>query len=284
MKSDVVEKYIAYVISALLGVAFAYFISGLISYELPVQVKNIPAAVKTGCNTKPKYENMKKTIISENVFDIETGRKSNKIERNVKVASSINGYKLVGFVSGSSPMALFKKSSKPVAIVTKNKGIDGVWILDEIKKDGVYLKNKKTKEVKKFEFPSMTKQLSIFGKKLSVTYSKPSYISSNVEKITVSKNILKRVGNINTLFRQINIVPVFRNKKAIGYRINYIAPNSVLRKIGLRTGDIVVSINGEATTSPQKIMSLYSQIGSMTNVNLDIIRNGRKKTIFVDIK
>ncbi len=284
MKSDVVEKYIAYVISALLGVAFAYFISGLISYELPVQVKNIPAAIKTGYNTKPKYENMKKIIISENVFDIETGRKSNKIERNVKVASSINGYRLVGFVSGSSPMALFKKSSKPVAIVTKNKGIDGVWILDEIKKDGVYLKNKKTKEVKKFEFPSMTKQLSIFGKKLSVTYSKPSYISSNVEKITVSKNILKRVGNINTLFRQINIVPVFRNKKAIGYRINYIAPNSVLRKIGLRTGDIVVSINGEATTSPQKIMSLYSQIGSMTNVNLDIIRNGRKKTIFVDIK
>ena len=284
MKSDVVEKYIAYVISALLGVAFAYFISGLISYELPVQVKNIPAAVKTGYKTKPKYENMKKTIISENVFDIETGRKSNKIERNVKVASSINGYRLVGFVSGSSPMALFKKSSKPVAIVTKNKGIDGVWILDAIKKDGVYLKNKKTKEVKKFEFPSMTKQLSIFGKKLSVTYSKPSYISSNVEKITVSKNILKRVGNINTLFRQINIVPVFRHKKAIGYRINYIAPNSVLRKIGLRTGDIVVSINGEATTSPQKIMSLYSQIGSMTNVNLDIIRNGRKKTIFVDIK
>ncbi len=284
MKSDVVEKYIAYAISALLGVAFAYFICGLISYELPVQVKNIPAAVKTGYNTKPKYENMKKTIISENVFDIETGRKSNKIERNVKVASSINGYRLVGFVSGSSPMALFKKSSKPVAIVTKNKGIYGVWILDEIKKDGVYLKNKKTKEVKKFEFPSMTKQLSIFGKKLSVTYSKPSYISSNVEKITVSKNILKRVGNINTLFRQINIVPVFRNKKAIGYRINYIAPNSVLRKIGLRTGDIVVSINGETTTSPQKIMSLYSQIGSMTNVNLDIIRNGRKKTIFVDIK
>jgi len=165
---------------------------------------------------------MKRVIISENVFDIETGKKSGKAERNVKVASNINGYRLVGFVSGSAPMALFKKSSKPVAIVTKNRGIDGVWILDKIKKDGVYLKNKRTKEVKKFEFPSMTKQLSVFGKKLSVTYSKPSYISSNVEKITVSKNILKQVGNINTLFRQINIVPVFKNKKAIGYRVNYI--------------------------------------------------------------
>jgi len=284
MKSDAVEKYMTYVISALLGIAFAYFISGLISYELPLQIKNISITANTGYNTKPTYENMKRIIISENVFDIETGKKSGKAERNVKVASNINGYRLVGFVSGSAPMALFKKSSKPVAIVTKNRGIDGVWILDKIKKDGVYLKNKRTKEVKKFEFPSMTKQLSVFGKKLSVTYSKPSYISSNVEKITVSKNILKQVGNINTLFRQINIVPVFKNKKAIGYRVNYIAPNSVLRKIGLRRGDIIVSINGEATTSPQKIMSLYSEIGSMTNVNLDIIRNGRKKTIFVDIK
>ncbi len=284
MKSDFIEKYIAYAISALLGIAFAYFISGLVRCELPVQIKHGSAVVKSDYSNKPRYENIEKVILSENVFGAEIGKKSSRIEKNIKVASSINGYRLVGFVSGSSPMALFKKSSKPVAIVTKDKGIDGVWVLDEIKKDGVYLKNKKTKEVKKFEFPSMTKQLSIFGKKLSVTYSKPLYISSNVEKITVSKNILKRVGNINTLFRQINIVPVFKNQKAVGYRINYIAPNSVLRKIGLRTGDVVVSINGEATTSPQKIMSLYSQIGSMTNVNLDIIRNGRKKTIFVDIK
>ncbi len=283
MKTDVVEKYIPYIISALFGITLAYLITGIIFYKLPIKPLKQNVNLKLA-NKKIDYKKIEQTVLSNNIFDIDTGIKQAIFKGKIKIASSINGYKLVGFISGQEPMALFKKVGKPVIIVTKKRGINGVWLLDEITKDGVYLKNKKTKKIKKFAFPSITKQLSIFGKKLSVTYTKPTYISAGVEKITLNKNILKRVGNINTLLKQINIVPVFRNGKAYGYRINYIASNSVLRKIGLRRGDIVVSINNEPTTSPSKIMSVYSQIENMTSINLDIIRNGIKKTIFVDIK
>ncbi len=287
MKSDGLIGYFGYIIAAFSGIALAYFVTGVIYYSLPVCNSSLARQQYVASTKKPDNKNITQTVIAYNVFDIDTGttiKKQPLIIKKAKVVSSINGYKLVGFVSGKEPMALFKKAQKPVVIVTKKSGIDNVWLLDTIKEDGVYLKNKKTKEIKKFEFPKMTKKLAIFGKTISVTYTKPSYISPGVEKITVTKNILNRIGNVNTLFREINIVPVFKNGKAFGYRINYIAPNSVIRKIGLKRGDIIVSINGEPTTSPEKIMGLYSQIKNMTSVNMDIIRNGVKKTIFVDIK
>jgi len=283
MKKDNLNKLLPFLIAIFAGFSLGYFVDSLILSNIKYSLSQ-SRYKQTTSKTKKEIKNLEKAIMENNVFDIEKGIKTKKTKNvKVKVVSNINGYRLVGFVSGKDAMALFKKGSKPVVVVTKKKGIDKVWVLYKITADGVYLKNKRTEEIKKFAFPSMKKELSLFGKDISVSYTK-STLNQSVEKITVNKSILNKIGDINYLFKQINIVPAFKNGKAFGYRINYIAPNSVLNKIGLKVGDIIVSINGEPTTSPDKIMNLYSQIKEMTSVNLDIIRNGTKKTLFIVIK
>ncbi len=283
MKKDNLNKLLPFLIAIFAGFSLGYFVDSLILSNIKYSLSQ-SRYKQTTSKTKKEIKNLEKVIMENNVFDIEKGIKTKKTKNvKVKVVSNINGYRLVGFVSGKDAMALFKKGSKPVVVVTKKKGIDKVWVLYKITADGVYLKNKRTEEIKKFAFPSMKKELSLFGKDISVSYTK-STLNQSVEKITVNKSILNKIGDINYLFKQINIVPAFKNGKAFGYRINYIAPNSVLNKIGLKVGDIIVSINGEPTTSPDKIMNLYSQIKEMTSVNLDIIRNGTKKTLFIVIK
>ena len=283
MKKDNLNKLLPFLIAIFTGFSLGYFVDSLILSNIKYSLSQ-SRYKQTTSKTKKEIKNLEKVIMENNVFNIEKGIKTKKTKNvKVKVVSNINGYRLVGFVSGKDAMALFKKGSKPVVVVTKKKGIDKVWVLYKITADGVYLKNKRTEEIKKFAFPSMKKELSLFGKDISVSYTK-STLNQSVEKITVNKSILNKIGDINYLFKQINIVPAFKNGKAFGYRINYIAPNSVLNKIGLKVGDIIVSINGEPTTSPDKIMNLYSQIKEMTSVNLDIIRNGTKKTLFIVIK
>ncbi len=283
MKKDNLNKLLPFLIAIFAGFSLGYFVDSLILSNIKYSLSQ-SSYKQTTSKTKKEIKNLEKVIMENNVFDIEKGIKTKKTKNvKVKVVSNINGYRLVGFVSGKDAMALFKKGSKPVVVVTKKKGIDKIWVLYKITADGVYLKNKRTEEIKKFAFPSIKKELSLFGKDISVSYTK-STLNQSVEKITVNKSILNKVGDINYLFKQINIVPAFKNGKAFGYRINYIAPNSVLNKIGLKVGDIIVSINGEPTTSPDKIMNLYSQIKEMTSVNLDIIRNGTKKTLFIVIK
>ena len=283
MKKDNLNKLLPFLIAIFAGFSLGYFVDSLILSNIKYSLSQ-SSYKQTTSKTKKEIKNLEKVIMENNVFNIEKGIKTKKTKNvKVKVVSNINGYRLVGFVSGKDAMALFKKGSKPVVVVTKKKGIDKVWVLYKITADGVYLKNKRTEEIKKFAFPSMKKELSLFGKDISVSYTK-STLNQSVEKITVNKSILNKIGDINYLFKQINIIPAFKNGKAFGYRINYIAPNSVLNKIGLKVGDIIVSINGEPTTSPDKIMNLYSQIKEMTSVNLDIIRNGTKKTLFIVIK
>ncbi len=273
------------VIIALLGISLGYLASGIIYLTLPNYAQSPEAAQKTPQNL-PSQANIKKTILSSNVLNVETGNRQIKMaQSHVKVVKQINGYRLVGFVSGKNPMALFKKKNKPVVIVTKKKGLNSVWVLYKLTPNGVYLKNKKTDQVKQFRFPGKIKGFSAFEKpQENQALIKKEGSSGNIVKIAVSKNVLKKLNNINDLLRQINIVPVFRNKKAIGYRVAYIKPGSVLNRIGLKRGDLIVRINGEPTTNPQKIMEIYSQLKEMTSVNIDIIRRGTKKTLFIEIK
>ncbi len=277
------EKFVDYFIYAFLGIALAYFVDSVIAVILP-QIE-IKIHQNSGHEKKKSNENIEKLIISENIFDVDTGLEKKKVVsvKKAKVVSSINGYKLVGFIRGSDPMVLLKKYGKPIAIVTKNKGLDKVWFLYKIEFDGVYLKNKKTGEVKLFKFSSAVGKsptLTLLGSQSISTSSS----SSGVEKVTVSKSILGQVDNLNVLLRQINIVPVFKNGKAYGYVINYLSPNSVLRKIGLKVGDVIVSINGQPTTDPSALMGLYAQLKDLNSVSINLIRNSQKKTIFVQIE
>ncbi len=271
------------IISALLGIAAGYMLTGIIDLKLPPYLPNenpVPVSTKT----VQKMEKINSVIIANNVLAIDTGMaRRHKAEQNVKVAKEIDGYRLVGFVSGENPMALFKKKNKPVVIVTKKKGLNSVWFLDKLTPRGVYLKNRKTGEIKKFIFPGREKQLSMFGSTPSKTTGRPHSLSGNIIKTRISRKLVERL-NINNLLKQINIAPAFRHGKAMGYRILYLSPSSVLSRVGLRRGDIIVSVNGVPATEPEKIMEIYSQLKEMTSVNIDILRGGVKKTLFIEIK
>ncbi len=277
------EKFVDYFIYAFLGITLAYFIDSVIVIVLP-QVK-VEIHQKSRRDNIKNNEDIEKFIITKNVFNVDTGLEKKRVVsiKKAKIVSSINGYKLVGFIRGSDPMVLLKKYGKPIAIVTKSKGLDKIWFLYKIEAGGVYLKNKKTGEVKLFKFSNTggkSPTLTLLGSQSISTSSSPS----GVEKITVSKSILGQVDNLNVLLKQINIVPVFKKGKAYGYVINYLSPDSVLRKIGLKVGDVIISINGQPTTDPSALMGLYAQLKDLNSVSINLIRNSQKKTIFVQIE
>ncbi len=275
-----IDKFIDLAIFVILGVALAYLVDSLIFVSLPTI--NFKVIHKGKAVSRNKSQDIEKVILSKNVFDVDVGVNKPKVVpvAKAKIVSSINGYKLVGFIRGRDPMVLLKKGNKPVVIVTKNKGLDKRWYLYKIADSGVYLKNKRTGEMKLFQFKNQNSSAPalMFAGEENVNSD------SSIETVRVPKNILSQVDNLNVLLRQINIVPVFKNGKAYGYVINYLSPNSVLRRIGLRVGDVIVSINGQPTTDPSALMGLYAQLRDLNSVSINLIRNSKKKTIFVQIE
>ncbi len=69
-----------------------------------------------------------------------------------------------------------------------------------------------------------------------------------------------------------------------GFKMVAIKPGSIYEKLGLKTGDILKGVNGEAVDSPQKAMELYQALKNSNDIQLDITRNGQSSTLNYELE
>lgn len=89
----------------------------------------------------------------------------------------------------------------------------------------------------------------------------------------------KAYANLDLLAKQTRIRPNYTNGRVDGYRLSRIPPNSILRQMRLRRGDIILAVNGESLTSPDEILKVYDSLKSNDSMVLTIKRNNRQQTI-----
>jgi type II secretion system protein C len=96
-------------------------------------------------------------------------------------------------------------------------------------------------------------------------------------------DVIKELKDINSLMRTIYIGPYYNKNEFVGYRISRIRKDSILDKIGLQSGDVIVRINNDTVENPQKLLQLLSKISDVTAVKIDILRRGKKESLFIEI-
>lgn len=69
-----------------------------------------------------------------------------------------------------------------------------------------------------------------------------------------------------------------------GFLVREIQPGSVYEKLGLRVGDVITSVNGQAVNSVEDVMRLYAQFGTAANVQVDVRRAGRNETLVYNLQ
>lgn len=90
------------------------------------------------------------------------------------------------------------------------------------------------------------------------------------------------LSNLAILARSARAVPA-NDSGAIGYRLHGIRPGSVLAALGLRNGDLLKSINGRPTTTPQEVLAAYSGLRGAGSWALSISRRGADMTLSVRV-
>ena len=85
----------------------------------------------------------------------------------------------------------------------------------------------------------------------------------------------EQLEDLGKLSRQARVIPHYRDGKPQGFKIVGVRPGSLYSHIGVRSGDVLKSVNGEEVTSPTKALELYEQLKNSDNVTLEVERRGR---------
>lgn len=94
----------------------------------------------------------------------------------------------------------------------------------------------------------------------------------------------KRMENKKELAKGASIIPNYRDGKKNGLKLINITNDSVYKTLGLRSGDVLQSVNGEEIRSQAHAMELMEKFQKADRVELTIERNGKRETMNYDIK
>jgi type II secretion system protein C len=90
--------------------------------------------------------------------------------------------------------------------------------------------------------------------------------------------------NMDQLLGSARVVPYYRGGQPYGFRVSDVAEGAKVYELGVRTGDIIKSINGVPIRTPQDALNAYQELQGNTNVQMEIERQGTTTTVSVPLK
>ncbi len=121
------------------------------------------------------------------------------------------------------------------------------------------------------------------GKQQSKTLAKVAPSKSRKDFVKVNLDRKALIKNPSKLSDFIRISPV-REKKALkGYRVKPGKDRSLFDQAGLKSGDLIVELNGIDLTDTQQAFTLLKEFPSMTEMSLTVQRGGQLHEMYISI-
>ena len=93
------------------------------------------------------------------------------------------------------------------------------------------------------------------------------------------------IEDVSKLMTQVKITPKMgEDGQQEGLAMSNIKPNSIFRRMGLRNGDVLKSVDGQSIQSVDDALKLYDQLKSADKVSVQIMRRGAERTIEYNIR
>ena len=109
-----------------------------------------------------------------------------------------------------------------------------------------------------------------------------SSTTNNAELLGQYRNAL--LSDPNSVMGLINVRPYQKEGQLMGYRLRPGKDRSLLRRFGLRSGDIVTSVNGVPMNNPVKALEVLRDLSSASQISVDVLRNGSPQSFTFQIQ
>ena len=92
------------------------------------------------------------------------------------------------------------------------------------------------------------------------------------------------LADVDGLMGQLRISQYRRKDQPLGFRISGIPRDSVLRKLGLRSRDIIKEVNGQAITSPDQAEGFFKTLSAGGELTIKLKRRRKDRLIHLNIE
>ncbi|GAB6065877.1 type II secretion system protein GspC [Aquifex pyrophilus] len=213
---------------------------------------------------------------------ISQGGKFFNYEKNIVLNGELNG----SFDEVSPPAfgirgLILSKSLRGVFIIDSGK----VNFLEEGKKYKGYELIRVGKEGAEFRKGEKSFFLRFEPVKGSTNLTKTAEVASIPKEVVINRREIESITKDPAkMFTQIRLVPYIKNGKTEGFIFEWVKPGSLFHRLGIRRGDILVSINNLTITSGEDAFRILQMIRNEPNLKVVLIRKGKREEIDVRIE
>ncbi len=257
-------KNIDYVSVIFLAFAGALFVSSVISYR----ISNLPNFNFSNVRCGSKEQQLNLYVEREGFFKPKV-KTVNRVEKPSEETFSINDYSLKGTVVCSQcnhSIAILKKGNS-TKIVSVGEEIDGFKVKQIYPDRVVFSRN--GREIVLLIKGRKTEKNSVAG------------ISQSERRFTVSRREILRQISSGEFLKYINIVP---NSNPPGLKVNYVNTRSFIYKLGIRPGDVIVSINDIRIRTPEDSFAAFEKLKNSDSVTIEVLRRGKRVKLHYEIE
>lgn len=269
------------IIASVMIACLVFIVNTYINYNLSVNLIDLQfkTTKKQRIKNDLQTENLElNKIIKKNIFQVvqsskekeKLGDMEDKIEE-IPVAD-VKDLELRGIVWSD------KKENRIAIIYDKKMKLEGIYSI------GDQITGGKVKDILKDQIV-----VTINGKDSRIILSDYTELVKGVNfteqaSYVISKKMLKsKLSDMPSLLRSMRVVP-YTSKGIRGFKVVSIKDRFITDKLGLKKGDIILSVNGKDVTNMDNIMQLYSKVQDIEHVNLEILRNREKQSLSFTIK
>jgi general secretion pathway protein C len=109
--------------------------------------------------------------------------------------------------------------------------------------------------------------------------------SARISSISLKRNEVEdSLADIDGLKEQVRLSPYMQGDEPAGFRLGNIPRDSVLRKMGLRSRDVIIGMDEESITSPDQASDFFQKLAEGGEVTIKIKRRRRTRQIRLNIE
>lgn len=98
------------------------------------------------------------------------------------------------------------------------------------------------------------------------------------------KMVANSLNDMSRVMTDARLTPRVSGGRVEGFVVTEIKTRGIFDAIGLKNGDVLTKINGYDIDSPEKAVQVLSALRGQTNIDLDILRAGKPKSLHYTIR